>query len=98
MSAIISQTELALLEYLHVHSGGSGERIALDPKPITRCLKISMCRFAEDSASLAAQGLAGVRDFRADANDVPSSRRSAIWLTKKGEEYLRGWRSAISRP
>jgi hypothetical protein len=98
MSAIISQTELMLLEYLHVHSGGSGQRIALDPKPIARSLKISMNQFGEDSASLAAHGFAGVRDFRAAPNDVPSSRRSAIWLTKKGEDYLRGWRSARSRP
>jgi hypothetical protein len=89
MVANISPAELALLEYLHKHSGGLGERIGLDPKPITRSLRISMTQFAEDSASLAAQGLAGIRDFRPDANDVPSSRCSAIWLTKKGEDYLK---------
>jgi hypothetical protein len=89
MVASLSQTELTLLQYLHEHSGGSGERIWLDPKPIARRLRISVTQFAADSASLAALGFAGVRDFRADANDVPSAKRSAIWLTGKGEDYLR---------
>ena len=90
MSAIISQAELTLLKYLREHSGGSGERIGLAPKPITRSLRISLKQFAEDSASLAAYGLVGVRNFRPDVNDVPSSKCSAIWLTRKGEDYLRG--------
>ena len=89
MSANISQAELALLEYLRRHSGELGERIGLAPKPITRSLRISMIQFAENSASLAALSLAGVRDFRADTNDTPSLRCSAIWLTKKGEDYLK---------
>jgi hypothetical protein len=90
MSANISQAELTLLEYLHKHSGGSGERIGLAPKPITRELRISMKQFAEESAALAAQGLAGVRNFRPDANDVPSLKCSSIWLTRKGADYLKG--------
>jgi hypothetical protein len=89
MLASLSQTELTLLQYLREHSGASGERVWLDPKPIARRLRISVTQFAADSASLAALGLAGVRDFRADANDVPSAKRSAIWLTGKGEDYLR---------
>ena len=94
MSAIISVAELTLLEYLGKHSGRSGERIGLAPKPITRDLRISMEQFAEESASLAAHGFAGIRNFRPDANDIPSSKCSAIWLTKKGEDYLRSHRLA----
>jgi hypothetical protein len=93
MSSNISRAELTMLEYLHQHSGGSGERIWLDPKPIRRDLRISMDQFVEDSASLVAHGFAGVRDFRPDANNVPSSTCSAIWLTRMGEEYLRRSRS-----
>jgi hypothetical protein len=90
MSETISRAELALLEYLHKHSGSLGERIALDPRPITRSLRISMSQFAENSASLAALGFAGVRDFRPSVNEVPSSKCSAVWLTKKGDDYLKG--------
>ena len=86
---------MTLLEYLHKHSGSLGERIALDPKPISRSLRISMNQFAENSASLAAHGFAGMRDFRPNTKDVPSSKCSAIWLTKKGDDYLRGL-SAVS--
>jgi hypothetical protein len=85
----ISATELMLLQYLQAHSGGAGERIGLDPKPIRRSLRISITQFITDASSLVAHGLAGVRDFRADANDIPSSVCSAIWLTGRGEEYLR---------
>jgi len=92
MSANISLAELMLLEYLHKHSGSSGERIGLAPKPITRDLRISREQFAEESASLAAHGLAGMRNFRPDANDVPSLKCSSIWLTKKGEVYLKDHR------
>jgi hypothetical protein len=96
MSENISQTELSLLVYLHEHSGGAGERIGLDPKPIRRSLRLSMNQFIADAASLTARGFAGVRDLRPDANDVPSSKCSAIWLTGKGEDYLRWFRS-VSR-
>ncbi len=89
MSPTISQGERSLLQYLNQHSGGSGERISLDPKAVTRGLRISANQFAEDAAALAAHGLAGVRDFRPNANDIPSSKCSAIWLTRKGEDYLR---------
>jgi hypothetical protein len=90
MSVNLSQSELTLLAYLHDHAGTSGERVRLDPKPITRNLRIGAGQFAEDSACLAGHGLAGVRDFRGpDGNEAPSSRRSAIWLTGKGEDYLR---------
>jgi hypothetical protein len=93
MSASISQSELALLKYLHEHSGQSGERIWLDPKPIIQSLHITMTQLAENSASLGAHGFAGVRDFRPDANNVPSSKCSAIWITRKGEDYLRALQS-----
>jgi hypothetical protein len=85
----ISPSELTLLEHLHQRSGGSKERIWLDPKPISRSLRISMKQLAENSASLAAHGLAGVRDFRPNADDVPSLQCAAIWMTKMGEEYLK---------
>jgi hypothetical protein len=90
MSAQISQVELRLLQYLHAHSCGSGERIWLDPKPITRGLGISIGQLAEDSAALAGHGLAGVRAFRAATEDAVGVGVSAIWITKKGEDYLRG--------
>jgi len=85
----ISNAQLTLLNYLDAHSGDFSQRVWLDPRFITRDLRISMIQFAEDSSSLAAQGLAGLRDFRADSNDVPSLKCSAIWLTKEGKEYLR---------
>ena len=89
MSANISHDELTLLEYLYKHSSRSGQRVWLDPKPITRDLKLSNDQFTERSASLAALGFAGLRDYRADANDIPSLRCSAIWVTKKGQDYLK---------
>ena len=92
----MSQSELVLLEYLHEHSGGSGERISLDPKPITRSLRISVSRFVEDSASLVAHSFAGIRSVEPDAKDVPSSKCSAIWITKKGEDFLRLHRKPLS--
>jgi hypothetical protein len=78
-----------MLQYLHKRSGGSGLRIGLDPKHIRRGLRISPIRFSEDSASLVAHGFVGVRALRPDANDVPSATCSAIWVTGKGEGYLR---------
>ena len=89
MLANLSPAQLKLLQYLREHSGGSGGRIGLDPKPIMRGLRINTAQFAEGSASLAAHGFVGVRDFRPDANDVPSSKCSTIWVTGKGEDYLR---------
>lgn len=89
MSANVSPAELTLLQYLHEHSGGSGRRIGLDPMHIRRGLRISPTRFAEDSASLGAHGFVGVRCLRPDADDVPSATCSAIWVTSKGEDYLR---------
>jgi hypothetical protein len=85
----ISQDELTLLEYLRKQSGGSDERIWLDPKFASRSLRVSMKQFAENSASLASHGFAGVRDFRPDANDVPSLECAAIWITKMGKDYLK---------
>ena len=88
----LSPAQLALLRYLHEHSGGpaggSGGRIGLDPRPVMRRLRIGTAQFTEDSACLAAYGLVGVRDFRPNANDVPSATCSAIWITGKGEDYL----------
>ena len=89
MSGNISATQLDLLRHLRDHSGVSGGRVGLDPKPIASRLRISMAQFAADSAALAALGLAGVRNQRRDANDVPSATCLAIWMTKKGEDYLR---------
>ena len=98
MLANITESELTLLRYLHVHSGGSGERISLDPRPIVRSLRMSMEEFARSAASLAALGLAGVRNFRPDSNDVPSPRCSAIWLTRSGEDFLKRMPAAPPRP
>ena len=96
MSSNISPAELALLEYLHERSGPSGGRIGLDPKPITRDLRINMTKLAETSASLAALGLAGVRHNRANAESVASNICAAVWVTRKGQDYLKGARSAAS--
>ena len=94
----ITPAELALLEYLHAHSCRSTVRPWLDPKPITQFFRISMIQFAAYSGALVARGFAGVREFRPDANDVPSLRCSAIWLTQKGEDYLssRGRRGLLA--
>ena len=78
-----------MLEYLHERSGDSGLRIGLDPKYIRRGLRISPAQFAQASASLVDHGFVGVRSLRPDANDVPSATCSAIWVTGKGEDYLR---------
>jgi hypothetical protein len=96
MSSNLSPAELALLEYLHERSGTSGGRIGLDPKPITRDLRISMTSLAETSASLAALGLAGVRNNRASAEGVASTICAAIWVTSKGQDYLKRARSAAA--
>ena len=85
----LSPAQLALLRYLHEHSGGLGGRIGLDPQPVMRGLRIGTAQFADDSARLAAHGLIGVRDFRPDGKKVPSGTCSAIWITGKGEDYLK---------
>ncbi len=79
-----------MLQYLNQHAGGSGARTSLDPSFLTHQLGISAAQFAEDSKALAATGFVGVRDFRPNGNDVPSLRCSTIWITGKGEAYLRG--------
>src|SRR5688572_28735722 len=89
MSAIISLAELTLLQHLHEHGGVAGGRIGLDPKVIKRDLRISMTRLEEDSASLAAHGFAGVRHTRPGADNASPSTCSAIWVTSKGQAYLR---------
>jgi len=89
----ISAAQVAMLQCLHKLTGGSGERISLDPKLIIRNLGVSVSQFTEDAAALAAHGLAGVRNFRPNTNDVPSPICSAIWLTGKGETYLKELRS-----
>jgi len=90
---VLNISELVMLNCLHRLTGGSGERISLDPKLIMRNLGVSVSRFTEDVAALAAHGFAGVRHFRPNAHDVPSSICSAIWLTGKGETYLKELRS-----
>jgi hypothetical protein len=90
MSTNISPAELTLLRYLHERTGGSGGRIALDPKAIKRGLRISATQLAEDSASLAAHGFAGVRHTRFGLDHVPVDTCSGIWVTSKGEAYLNG--------
>ena len=87
----ISQAELTLLECLHERSGGSGERIWLNPRLVSRSLRISVKQLAETSESLAAHGLAGVRGFRPNEDDVPRLECAAIWITKAGKDYLRQW-------
>jgi hypothetical protein len=89
MPPAVTQPELNLMQYLRKHSGRSGERVALDPKPIMRSLRISSVQFTQDAGSLRAHGYAGMRDYRPNANDVPSLLCSSIWLTKKGEDYLK---------
>lgn len=81
-----------LLQYLHEHAGVSGGRIGLDPKSIKRGLRISETRLAEDAAALAAHGLAGVRHTRPRDEGAHTPISSAIWVTSKGEDYLRRFR------
>jgi hypothetical protein len=92
MSANLTHHELTLLQYLHDRSGIPGARFGLDPKFVKRGLRISVTQFDRDSASLATHGLAAVRYARSSDGDVPSSTCSAIWVTSKGEDYLRASR------
>ena len=98
MSTTISPAELTLLQYLHDRAGVSGGRIALDPKAIKRGLRLSATQFAEDSASLAARGFAGVRHTRFGLDHVPVDTCSGIWVTTKGEAYLNDSRDAKGKP
>ena len=91
----ISYPQLCLLKYLREHTGGSGARISMEPKAVTRGLRISTSQFTIDSDGLVAHGLVGVRYFWSDAKNAPSSSCSAIWLTGKGEEHLRRSHSAM---
>jgi hypothetical protein len=90
LPAAVTAVEMRLLKYLREHSGRWDQSIWLDPGPVARGLGISANQLREESATLAARGLIGLRDFRPNANDVPSQRCAAIWLTRKGKEYL--WR------
>ena len=94
MNPTLSRSECALLQYLHDHSPGSGERTSLDPKHVIRALRIGRPGFDADVASLTALGFAGARRYQPDcdraANATPvSTAPSAIWITGKGEDYLR---------
>ena len=89
MPVNVTLPALTLLRYLHEHAGVSGGRIGLNPRVVMRALRISMTRLNEDAASLTADGLAGVRFARRGADDRPSSTCSAIWVTGKGEAYLK---------
>jgi hypothetical protein len=90
MPANITERELTLLQYLNDRSGVMGGRIGLDPQRIRRDLRISLPRLAEDSAALTALGLAGMRYARARSDDVAlSTTCSAVWVTSKGQAYLR---------
>jgi hypothetical protein len=81
--------ELKLLVYLQEHSQGSGQRIGLDPKCIAKALRIRPEQLAKDSIALAGHSLAGVRAVHGDSNESDAGKISSIWLTGKGEEYLR---------
>jgi hypothetical protein len=94
MLANISRTELRLLHYLLERTGASGGRIALDPKAIMRGLRINATQLAADSAALAAHGFAGVRHSRSGPENVPVEACSAVWVTSKGEAYLKRAQSA----
>ena len=85
----LSRSECALLQYLHDHSGGWGERTALDPKHVIRALRMGRPGFEADVASLAALGFAGARRFRPEGEREGVTPPSAVWITGKGEEFLR---------
>ena len=86
---MLAQTELKLLAYLQEHSEGSGQRIGLDPKPIAKDLRIGPEQLTKDSSALKGHSLAGVRGFRADPERLEAVKVSSIWLTGRGEDFLR---------
>jgi hypothetical protein len=85
----LSRSECALLQYLHDHSGGWGERTSLDPKYVIRALRLGRPGFEADMASLSALGFAGARRFRVEGEREAMMPPSAVWITGKGEEFLR---------
>lgn len=85
----MNETELRLLAHLHERSAGSGQRVSLDPKAIAGKLRLKLDEVAACAAALAAHGLAGLRGFRPVADESPPTGISAVWLTGKGEDYLR---------
>src|SRR3954471_14919350 len=91
MSTHIGDTELRLLASLHERSDGSGQRIGLDPRAVVKSLRLGAAQFASGSSALAGYDLAGVRRFRSDSRDhhVAVGPFAAIWLTGRGEDYLR---------
>ena len=66
MSTHIGESELRLLAYLHERAAGRGERIALNPRPIARSLRIGSDQFARVSSALAAHDLVGCQDIAWD--------------------------------
>lgn len=95
MTEPIEEAELRMLAYLSEHAGGYHQRLWLDPKPLIRALGLSQEQFGTDSARLVAHGLAGVRNYAPDAVPVPPTRCCAIWLTGKGEDYMRALQAAL---
>ncbi len=94
MNPTLSRSECALLQYLHDHSAGWGERTALDPKYVIRGLRIGKPGFEADVASLTALGFAGARRVQADLERTAPAvamvaAPSAVWITGKGEDFLR---------
>src|SRR4051794_23549939 len=89
MTLHLGETQLTLLAYLREHSGGYAQRIGLDPKPITQRLHIEHGELVKDSSALVRHGFVGVRGFRPEAGDSASHTVPAIWLTGRGEDYLR---------
>jgi hypothetical protein len=102
MNLTLSRSENALLQYLHDHSGGWGERTALDPKYVIRALRMGRPGFEADVASLTALGLAGARRFRNESERdnamAASTAPSAVWITGKGEDFLRFRQAERRRP
>jgi hypothetical protein len=94
MNPILSRSECALLQYLHDHSAGWGERTSLDPKYVIRGLRLGRPGFEADVASLTALGFAGARRHQVDPDRAGpaaavAAAPSAVWITGKGEEFLR---------
>ena len=89
MSSHLGETQLALLAYLREHSGGYAQRIGLDPKPVAKGLRIDHGELVMEASALVRHGLVGVRGFRPDAGHPASEPVPAIWLTGRGEDYLR---------
>lgn len=95
----ITERELTLLQYLDDRAGVTGGRIGLDPQYIKRDLHIPLPCLIEDSAALTALGLAGMRYARARPDDIaPSTICSAIWVTSKGQAYLKRVQRLRGRP